>query len=87
MEGSGSEKIITDPDPGGPDPEHSGNFGLEKKIFGLAGIPVEVDEDEETIKIVQLVKSQDTLRNASSSFASLFCFPFKKKILKLTLLS
>ena len=28
----------------------------------VAGIPVEVDEDEETIKIVQLVKSQDTLR-------------------------
>jgi len=27
----------------------------------LTGIPVEVDEDEETIKIVQLVKSQDTL--------------------------
>jgi hypothetical protein len=52
-------------------------FGLVK-IFGLAGIPVEVDEDEETIKIVQLVKSQDTLRNASSSFASLFCFSLKK---------
>jgi len=28
----------------------------------LTGIPSEVDEDEETIKIVQLVKSQDTLQ-------------------------
>ena len=27
----------------------------------LSEIPVEVDEDEETIKIVQLVKSQDAL--------------------------
>ena len=27
----------------------------------LSDIPVEVDEDEETIKIVQLVKSQDAL--------------------------
>ena len=29
----------------------------------LSEIPVEVDEDEETIKIVQLVKSQDALVN------------------------
>lgn len=27
----------------------------------LSDVPVEVDEDEETIKIVQLVKSQDPL--------------------------
>ena len=31
------------------------------------GIPVEVDEDEETIKIVQLVKSQDTLLGEPNS--------------------
>ena len=31
------------------------------------GIPLEVDEDEETIKIVQLVKSQDTLLGERNS--------------------
>jgi hypothetical protein len=33
MEGSGSEKIITDRDPGRPDPEHGGNFGLAINIW------------------------------------------------------
>ncbi|XP_023328596.1 MAGUK p55 subfamily member 7 isoform X2 [Eurytemora carolleeae] len=33
----------------------------------LTGIPLEVDEDEETIKIVQLVKSQDTLLGERNS--------------------
>jgi hypothetical protein len=54
-------------------------FWFGNKIFGLAEIPVEVDEDEETIKIVQLVKSQDTLRNASSPFFSFFPLYFVKK--------
>jgi hypothetical protein len=42
---------------------------------GMAGVPVEVDEDEETIKIVQLVKSQDTLRNASSMCINSLRYP------------
>lgn len=34
----------------------------------LQDIPVEVDEDEETIKMVQLVKSQDPLVSLHSTF-------------------
>jgi hypothetical protein len=67
-------------------------FWFGNKIFGLAGIPVEVDEDEETIKIVQLVKSQDTLRNASFIFRFFvfvfnFLFSFVSKLMMIKLLS
>jgi hypothetical protein len=33
MEGSVCEQINTDPDPGGPDTEHCGNFGLAQNIW------------------------------------------------------
>ena len=35
----------------------------------LNEVPIEVDEDEETVKIVQLVKSQEPLVKSSESLA------------------
>lgn len=44
----------------------------------LPDIPIEMDEDEETIKIVQLVKSNEPLVSfASNSFCFVFVFTDK----------